>query len=31
MHREDELVIRINSDGKIFVEDLEDGVKSIKW
>ena len=30
MRREDELVIRINSEGKIFVEDIEDGVKSLK-
>ena len=30
MRREDELVIRINSDGKIFVEDIEDGVKKFK-
>ena len=30
MRREDELVIRINSEGKIFVEDIEDGVKKFK-
>ncbi len=30
MQRDDELVIHVNSEGKIFVEDIEDGVKKYK-
>lgn len=30
MQRKDELVIHINTDGKVFVEDIENGVKSYK-
>lgn len=30
MQRKDELIIHINTDGKVFVEDVEDGVKKVK-